>query len=411
MVLKDYLEANGVECELVARDPDRANLVARIPGTGEGPSLALLGHTDVVPADAEDWQHPPFAGDRRRRRLPVGPRRGRHEERDGDPRRGDGGARPRGLPAARRPAATSPRRTRRTAPSRRRHALAGRGAARPRPPTYAHQRGRRRAAAAGRRARRGADLRRREGHLPGRVVDRARRGRPRLHAHRRRQRRAAAGDADRPAGAATAPRAGCCPRHGRCWRRWLGEFGDDLDARDRAGVGAASRLPRPAAAAVRHHDRAHPAARVDRAQRDAGPGQRRVRLPDPARRRPRTTLEAELRAALGDDLPYELEFPEQPIGGTVAPIDTPLYRRLPGASWTARPRRRAAAHDLHRLHRLALPARSLRHRRLRLLAGRGTRRRRAATPASTTATSGSTWTTSATPSIHAPRLPGGGRAQ
>ena len=52
MLLKDYLEANGVACELVARDPDRANLIARIPGTGEGPSLALLGHTDVVPADA-----------------------------------------------------------------------------------------------------------------------------------------------------------------------------------------------------------------------------------------------------------------------------------------------------------------------------------------------------------------------
>ena len=60
LVLKKYLEANGIECELVARDPDRANLIARIPGTGEGPSLALLGHTDVVPADAQDWKHPPF---------------------------------------------------------------------------------------------------------------------------------------------------------------------------------------------------------------------------------------------------------------------------------------------------------------------------------------------------------------
>ncbi len=59
--LKEYLEAAGVHCELVARDPDRANLVARIPGTGDGPSLALLGHTDVVPADAQDWRHPPFA--------------------------------------------------------------------------------------------------------------------------------------------------------------------------------------------------------------------------------------------------------------------------------------------------------------------------------------------------------------
>jgi acetylornithine deacetylase/succinyl-diaminopimelate desuccinylase-like protein len=61
-LLKDYLEASGVECELVARDPDRANLVARIPGTGDGPSLALLGHTDVVPADPAGWAHPPFAG-------------------------------------------------------------------------------------------------------------------------------------------------------------------------------------------------------------------------------------------------------------------------------------------------------------------------------------------------------------
>ena len=62
MLLKSYLEAAGVECELIARDPDRANLVARIPGTGGGPSLALLGHTDVVPADAQDWAHPPFSG-------------------------------------------------------------------------------------------------------------------------------------------------------------------------------------------------------------------------------------------------------------------------------------------------------------------------------------------------------------
>jgi|tagenome__1003787_1003787.scaffolds.fasta_scaffold20932273_3 acetylornithine deacetylase/succinyl-diaminopimelate desuccinylase-like protein len=62
VVLRDYLQTNGVQCELVARDPERANLIARIPGSGEGPSLALVGHTDVVPADAQDWQHPPFDG-------------------------------------------------------------------------------------------------------------------------------------------------------------------------------------------------------------------------------------------------------------------------------------------------------------------------------------------------------------
>jgi acetylornithine deacetylase/succinyl-diaminopimelate desuccinylase-like protein len=63
LVVRDYLEANGVACELVARDPERANVIARIRGSGDGPSLALLGHTDVVPADAEDWSHDPFGAD------------------------------------------------------------------------------------------------------------------------------------------------------------------------------------------------------------------------------------------------------------------------------------------------------------------------------------------------------------
>lgn len=59
--LRDYLSDAGVDCELVAREPHRANLVARIPGTGEVPSLAFVGHLDVVPADPRDWTHPPFA--------------------------------------------------------------------------------------------------------------------------------------------------------------------------------------------------------------------------------------------------------------------------------------------------------------------------------------------------------------
>ncbi|MGH2699392.1 MAG: M20 family metallopeptidase [Actinomycetota bacterium] len=58
--LKSYLEDSGLECELVAREPRRANLVARIRGSGGGPSLTLMGHTDVVPADPRDWTHPPF---------------------------------------------------------------------------------------------------------------------------------------------------------------------------------------------------------------------------------------------------------------------------------------------------------------------------------------------------------------
>ncbi len=61
-VLARYLERNGVACELVARDPERANVVARLPGRGGGRSLMLLGHTDVVPADPAVWRHPPFGG-------------------------------------------------------------------------------------------------------------------------------------------------------------------------------------------------------------------------------------------------------------------------------------------------------------------------------------------------------------
>ncbi len=62
-LLRDYLEAAGVECALYARTPERANLVARIRGRGDGPSLALLSHTDVVLADAREWEREPFGGE------------------------------------------------------------------------------------------------------------------------------------------------------------------------------------------------------------------------------------------------------------------------------------------------------------------------------------------------------------
>jgi acetylornithine deacetylase/succinyl-diaminopimelate desuccinylase-like protein len=63
-VLRDYLEENGVSCELYAKVPERANLVARIPG-GDGPRLALLSHTDTVLADPAEWQVDPWSGELR----------------------------------------------------------------------------------------------------------------------------------------------------------------------------------------------------------------------------------------------------------------------------------------------------------------------------------------------------------
>jgi acetylornithine deacetylase/succinyl-diaminopimelate desuccinylase-like protein len=64
-LLRSYLEENGVACELYARVPERANLVARIPGRGDGPSLLFLSHTDVVPADPSEWSADPFGGELR----------------------------------------------------------------------------------------------------------------------------------------------------------------------------------------------------------------------------------------------------------------------------------------------------------------------------------------------------------
>jgi acetylornithine deacetylase/succinyl-diaminopimelate desuccinylase-like protein len=62
-LLREYLDASGVECELYARVPERANLVARIRGNGGAPSLLLLSHTDVVLADPAEWSVPPFSGE------------------------------------------------------------------------------------------------------------------------------------------------------------------------------------------------------------------------------------------------------------------------------------------------------------------------------------------------------------
>src|SRR4029077_19828500 len=64
-VLRAYLEDSGAEVELYARIPERANLVARIPGRGDGPALLLLSHTDVVLADAAEWTADPFGGELR----------------------------------------------------------------------------------------------------------------------------------------------------------------------------------------------------------------------------------------------------------------------------------------------------------------------------------------------------------
>jgi acetylornithine deacetylase/succinyl-diaminopimelate desuccinylase-like protein len=68
-LLAEYLRGAGVECELAGPDPARLNLVARVRGSGDGPSLMLLAHTDVVPAPTAGWTVDPFGGTIRDGRL------------------------------------------------------------------------------------------------------------------------------------------------------------------------------------------------------------------------------------------------------------------------------------------------------------------------------------------------------
>ncbi len=65
-LLRGYLERHGVECSLHARVPERANLVARIPGRDPAaPRLLFLSHTDTVLADPAEWSVDPWSGELR----------------------------------------------------------------------------------------------------------------------------------------------------------------------------------------------------------------------------------------------------------------------------------------------------------------------------------------------------------
>src|SRR5918999_2065959 len=61
-VIEEYFARSGLGCELFARVPERANVVARLEG-GDGPSLAFLSHTDTVLADPAEWERDPWSGD------------------------------------------------------------------------------------------------------------------------------------------------------------------------------------------------------------------------------------------------------------------------------------------------------------------------------------------------------------
>jgi acetylornithine deacetylase/succinyl-diaminopimelate desuccinylase-like protein len=61
--LAGYLQDAGMEVELLGRTEPRPNLVARLRGSGDGPTLCLLSHVDTVLATPEEWERDPWSGD------------------------------------------------------------------------------------------------------------------------------------------------------------------------------------------------------------------------------------------------------------------------------------------------------------------------------------------------------------
>ncbi len=63
-VLEAYLGTAGLDVQRFEPQPGRTSLVARIEGSDpSAPSLLLLGHTDVVPANPSGWSRDPFGAE------------------------------------------------------------------------------------------------------------------------------------------------------------------------------------------------------------------------------------------------------------------------------------------------------------------------------------------------------------
>ena len=60
--INQLLKAVGFEPALIAKDPNRPNLIARLKGNNDAPPLLMYGHVDVVTTEKQAWRHPPFEG-------------------------------------------------------------------------------------------------------------------------------------------------------------------------------------------------------------------------------------------------------------------------------------------------------------------------------------------------------------
>ncbi len=60
--VNQLLLAAGFQTELLGCDPNRPNLITKLPGRGDAPPLLMYGHVDVVTTAGQKWTYPPFEG-------------------------------------------------------------------------------------------------------------------------------------------------------------------------------------------------------------------------------------------------------------------------------------------------------------------------------------------------------------
>ncbi|MEK7674447.1 MAG: M20/M25/M40 family metallo-hydrolase [Verrucomicrobiota bacterium] len=60
--LKSVLDREGIPSEILALEPSRGNLVARLKGNGKKRPLLLMAHLDVVGVERDKWTVDPFGG-------------------------------------------------------------------------------------------------------------------------------------------------------------------------------------------------------------------------------------------------------------------------------------------------------------------------------------------------------------
>jgi acetylornithine deacetylase/succinyl-diaminopimelate desuccinylase-like protein len=58
--IQGVLEREGIPSKLVGADPNRLSVIARLKGSGAKKPILIMGHTDVVPVQAERWSEDPF---------------------------------------------------------------------------------------------------------------------------------------------------------------------------------------------------------------------------------------------------------------------------------------------------------------------------------------------------------------